>query len=99
MRFFFTALAAASLLASVAWAHDFYTGKVNAEGQGCCGTKDCQPIPNSDIRVTRNGYEVRFLGDFFPVPQSRILHSPDGRFHACVWGGEVKCLFTPPMGS
>jgi hypothetical protein len=87
------------LASSVAWAHDFYTGAKNGIGESCCGMNDCFPIPNEEVRLTPRGYAVLFNGAFVDVPRSHVLHSPDGRFHKCVWGGEVKCFYAPPMGS
>lgn len=87
------------MFAPMALAHWHYTDLRNAAGELCCNDKDCSPIPNEAVRVTRNGYEVLFKGEFTPVAEGRVLISPDGRFHACIWGGQVKCFLAPPMGS
>lgn len=92
-------LIAALLFAGPALAHDFYTGKFNRMGESCCGLNDCEPIPNTDVRIVKSGYAVRFGEGEVVIPFGQELNSPDGRFHKCVWGGQVKCLFVPPLGA
>jgi hypothetical protein len=84
---------------SVVWGHDFYTGAKNRLGESCCGLNDCAPIENSEVRLVREGYAVKFGDGEVVIPDRDTLHSPDGRFHKCVWGGQVKCLFVPPLGA
>lgn len=90
---------AAAAISSAALAHDFYTGKVNRVGESCCGLNDCAPIPNSDVRLVREGYAVKFGDGEAIIPDRDTLQSPDGRFHKCVWGEQIKCLFVPPLGA
>lgn len=99
MRLILATAACAALLAGGAGAHDFYSGRANWKGESCCGLNDCAAIPDRAVRLLRNGYAVT-VGELEAViPFERALPSPDGRFHACVWGGEIKCLFAPPLGA
>jgi hypothetical protein len=92
------AVLALAFVSSVTRAHSFYTGLVNSQGQGCCGGQDCAPVAPADFRRDRWGdYQVFRDGSWLPVAPESILtiQSPDSRVHACVWGGEVKCLILP----
>jgi hypothetical protein len=95
-----SALATAAL-ASTALAHgdaDWINqgGWRNAVGELCYGERDCAVVPGvRAVSVPAPGYRLPD-GEF--VPQSEALPSPDGQFWRCVWGGERKCFFAPPMG-
>ena len=76
-------------------------GLTNANGESCCGETDCHVVSVERVRILPGGYQVPHpssSGRIF-VPTSETLPSRDGRFHICVWGGERKCFFAPPMGS
>lgn len=63
-------------------AHDWYPAV-------CCSQKDCQPIPESRVRVTPEGYQVEGLEGTVPTLQANT--SPDGQYHVChqsFYGGE-----------
>lgn len=96
-------IAALLLSAAPALAHEPYTGlRDPVTGADCCNGRDCRPIPDSDVRLARNGYVVRTetteSGEQF-IPFERVLWSQDGQFHKCEWGGEIKCFLAPPLGS
>ena len=78
----------------------------------CCNgdseTGDCQPIASDTVGPAGNGYRIALEpGDHrlatrrhqFYVPQSKVLQSPDGRFHLCLFPNEdtVRCFYAPPM--
>lgn len=106
-----SALIASALLAlafiAPAQAHDFYSAY-------CCrGEFDCEPIPETAVKVTARGYlvtlrptEHRMLVNepsprTYLVPFSEAKPSPDGRYHTCIYPGPdtLRCLYAPPPGS
>jgi hypothetical protein len=98
-------LAAALFVAvwNAAWpaaAHDWYTGLRNSHAQVCCGGHDCAAVPPEMAREDTDGsIEIRYGQKWLRVPPDNILDitSPDGRMHACIVGGEVRCLILPAM--
>ncbi|MDO9415848.1 hypothetical protein [Pararhizobium sp.] len=95
------AVAVAGLLALVllrsqpALAHSFYD-------MLCCSDKDCTPIADDEVKITKNGWFIRRTGETIPYyPNSRLRHSPDGRFHRCTISGDFSptghtlCLYVP----
>ena len=106
MRPAWLAFAFVCLMAQPGEAHEFYTGLVNANGQNCCGGHDCKVVPAEGVRGSPLvGFEVLNFMDqtepqWLPVPETSVLidvRPPDGRMHACIWGGEVKCLILPSV--
>lgn len=92
----FVVLCLACLYASGAWGHDWYTGTENSRGQLCCGGQDCHMLADSDVKEVAGGYQVK--GYARPVPYGELQPSPDGKWHMCFWGGEIKCFFGPLPG-
>jgi hypothetical protein len=87
---------AAAIAVGPARAHDWYEGLTNAQGERCCGGKDCAPLPDGDVKEVPGGFLIRSIG--INVPYAATQASPDSRFHACVWWTpkqEVKCFFAP----
>ena len=105
------AILALVLLAGPAAAHEWYVGLINSEGQSCCGGADCRPVEVGQSRIAGDRIEIFDIASkqWLPVPDKAILtrqmaadgsihydiRSPDGRMHACSWGGEIKCLLLP----
>jgi len=102
-----------SLLLSIAagrepvWAHDFYSAY-------CCrGEVDCEPIPETAVKITSRGYQVTLRPQDHrmlvtePAPRSYLIpfseakQSPDGRYHACIYPSPdtLRCFYAPPPGS
>ncbi len=89
-----------------AFAHSWYTGLHNEDGQLCCGGSDCAAIGDNEVTPVPGGYQVH-VRDFSPlgvskgpinafVPNSRAKPAKEGgEYHLCYWGGEVKCFFFP----
>lgn len=92
---------AATLLATAACAHSWYD-------LACCAGNDCAPIPGSAIRANRAGYNVTIRPGEHPLVKDKpvtgfVLYadarpSQDSDFHACIVGGELKCLYAPQGG-
>lgn len=93
-----------ALIAStaVAMGHSFYD-------PWCCSGKDCAPIPQESVKVSRRGYTVTICpGDHPLVTESCINKhfgfdearpSEDGAYHACIYpAGEIRCLYAPQGG-
>ena len=109
-----TALPALALLALAlcgaggpAHAHSFYSTY-------CCrGEVDCEPIPETAVKITARGYlvtlrptEHRMLVNepgprTYLIPFSEAKPSPDGRYPACIYPGPdtLRCFYAPPPGS
>lgn len=100
MKPIFVAITVAlALAASPAAAHEWYPIE-------CCSERDCQPIDDSDVRMTSRGWEIEGSGEVVPFGDRRERISPDGEFHLCsrafaVPGGDDRaiCLFVPGMSS
>jgi hypothetical protein len=75
---------------------DPYAGYKDANGVSCCGGKDCAPAPYRDGRLQLpDGTWV----DPRETPGASIYFSFDGRGHACVRIGRLRCAFIPGEGA
>ena len=88
-------------------AHDWYAGTNDpATGFDCCGGTDCAAIPDSDVKVTLDGYTYLPTDEF--IPHLRVQHSHDWQFHRCIYlsdfinldqgsfrMGDTRCFFAP----
>lgn len=74
-------------------AHSWYTGLKNEAGEICCSGRDCVELADGDVTEVAGGYAIQSLQA--TVPYARMRPSPDGKWHACFWGGEIKCFFGP----
>lgn len=68
----------------------------------CCSGVDCYQAPASDVKETRNGYQLS-TGELIPYSDHRIKRSHDEYFHECKPGGDAKpqrsyCLYVPDRG-
>jgi hypothetical protein len=75
-------------------AHDWYPPE-------CCSGQDCAPVSAvSFVASSPNELPVMVVTTEHgtkPVPRSLTpRESPDGRMHACIYQGNVICLFMPP---
>lgn len=76
-------------------AHDIYHGIMQPNGLSipCCSGHpvhgDCRPV----IPQTRNG--ITYF-DGHPFNPSRVVGSPDERYHICEKRGIVFCIMIPP---
>ena len=61
------------LLSGPAFAHSWYPLE-------CCSERDCFPVPVSDVRVIKGGWQ---LHDGTIIEHAEARPSPDGRFHVC----------------
>jgi hypothetical protein len=80
-----------SLLVSVAQAHDWYPER-------CCHGEDCAVLPDGAVRTSPEGWVVTTTGETIPFDDPRIMRSPDGRFHQCIFPTErhtTQCIFVP----
>lgn len=83
---------------AIAIAHSWYP-------LSCCSEKDCFPVEESDVKVTREGYRLK---DGTLIPYSAARPSPDGLYHVCRYQdgkgalirleGQPAC-FWAPMGA
>ncbi len=77
-------------------AHSWYTGKTNpVTGASCCNLTDCWAVEVGQVRSVGAGYTVTFGGQVYSIDHDQVQPSEDHQFHACIWGGELKCLFVP----
>lgn len=56
----------------------------------CCNGQDCGPV-EKEPTTTKGGYLIN--GQVFPF--SKVRASKDNRFHVCIWGGKVRCVYAP----
>ncbi len=90
------ALCLFATLACPAASHDIYTGLHDPwAGTICCGDHDCFAIGTEKVEQVSGGWMVDYLGSTHFVSAKRALPSPDGRFHICWWGDEVRCFLAP----
>lgn len=73
-------LIAMTLIAS---SHEWYD-------KWCCDGKDCGPV-EKEPPSTKGGYLIN--GQIFPFDKVRA--SKDNRWHVCIWGGKVRCVYAP----
>lgn len=102
MKKFFPTIAALILSVSPASAHSIYEGLVNSRGQMCCGGTDCGPVSPEAGTFKRDADGNMWVrrspnDDWYEVDIQNILPtpSPDSHIHACIWGGEARCLMMP----
>lgn len=79
----------------------------------CCNSVtansgDCQPVPDSAVRVISGGYQVT-LGPgqhrlvtrvhVWQKAQTEVRYSTDGQYHVCLFPNEdtLRCLYVPPV--
>lgn len=110
MRKAITAFAAAMLFSGTALPHKAPMGW--EYDSDCCNTADCAPIPDHTVREVQGGFLVHiepgehFLvttktgakEKFFVHGDTHIRASGDSGKHACVWKGEILCVYVPPGG-
>ena len=92
------ALATMILLFAVApvLAHDWYSDQ-RRPGTNilCCNGNDCAPVPAHEVRAASGGWMYIPLGQ--TIPFKEVLPSQDNSFHVCIMGGQLRCLFIPPI--
>ena len=66
----------------------------------CCSDRDCEQVSNVVFKANDAGAPVMVVTTSFgtkPVtPQTKIRDSKDNRMHACIYGGNLICLYVPP---
>ena len=82
------------LLVTPSAAHDWYPPE-------CCSGQDCAPVTAvSFVASSPNELPVMVVTTEYgtkPVPRTLTpRESPDGRMHACIYQGNLICLFLPP---
>lgn len=80
----------------------------------CCDEKDCAPLPEEQVELTREGYRVTIEGmKPILIPYGEHLWSTDGRYHICVFQpgptgvpspfirrrDGKPCFYAPPPGT
>jgi hypothetical protein len=102
-------IVALTALSAPAAAHDWYTGQMSPDGQGCCGGYDCAPVQYDGVSCDATGCDVTILPGTHPMlteGDGPITFrydgnpglSPDGNAHACIAAEDVRrrrvrCLF------
>lgn len=82
-----------------AWAHEWYPSE-------CCHSRDCAPMPSSDVEITPQGYRIKPTGELIPFGQERTTPPEGGGlFHRCTYSdGTTRiqdgklCLYVPEFG-
>jgi hypothetical protein len=78
-------------------AHDIYSGlRQPYTGESCCSDDDCAPAKEDVISNSNGSYTLPARG--VTVPKSKVLPSPDGRYHICappIFPWHVICLLVP----
>lgn len=92
------AFAALALFAGYALPHAWYEWE-------CCSGIDCQEIADETVTARPGGFAVTLMpGDHKMVTSAPVSGwftfrdvrpSQDGRYHACVVAGVIKCLYIP----
>jgi len=83
------------LLSSFAFGHEFYDAM-------CCDDKDCAPVPEGVVTLTREGYLVQPHNNLLKVQlvsfsDERLRVAPDGQYHTCLTAfNTLRCLYVPP---
>ena len=88
------ALLSAILLAGPALTHSWYD-------PDCCSDRDCEPVSAvAFVASTPGSVPVMVVTTSFgtkPVTsRTKIRESKDSRMHACIYQGELICLYMPP---
>lgn len=81
----------------------------------CCNGRDCQPIPDSAVKATPQGYVITLRPEDHPmlareqgprtytVPYAvaRVSLDPEQRFFACIYPdpSSMRCFYAKPSGS
>lgn len=94
-------LFAAFATANKAKAHDWFTDKVNPVTKNLCRNHtDCHVIPIYDLWQDGNDWVVLWDGKEWRIPQTQAQPTEDakGRPAACIWGGQIRCVFIPLFG-
>lgn len=66
-------------------------------GWGCCGGKDCKPLPDKDVSEVTGGYQVKGWGF---IPFDATQDGFDNHFHLCEYPpGKIRCFLTPASGA
>lgn len=81
----------------------------------CCNGRDCQPIPDSAVKITPQGYVITLNpGDHpalaketaprtytVPYASARVSLDPEQRFYACIYPdpSSMRCFYAKPNGS
>lgn len=81
----------------------------------CCNDRDCQPIPDSAVKVTPQGYVITLNpGDHpmlaketglrtytVPYANARVSLDPEQKFFACIYPdpATMRCFYARPSGS
>lgn len=93
--FLFAAIIVVSMLliAEMARAHSWYDA-------ACCSQKDCEPIPDTAVRIESGGYHVRYVGALgfhvdVIVPFNEAKPSRDEHYHGCATSDRFLCLYAP----
>lgn len=75
-------------------------GTIHWYDSGCCNQRDCEPVEAGAIRLTENGYVVRYLTSrgfvaegVIPQDSSNVRQSRDKREHACANPSRVICIY------
>lgn len=93
-----------TLLAMPAAAHDAMPTAAAPQGWAypfsCCSGYDCREVPGDWISERPEGYVITLTGEVVAYSDTRIKHSPDGKFHWCsvagALDGKTICLYVPP---
>jgi hypothetical protein len=97
LKFVIIASAFVAVLVPRAQAHDIYTGlRQPHTGASCCSNDDCAPA-KEDVILQPNGSDT-LPARGVTVQQSKVLPSPDGRYHICappIFPWHVICLLVP----
>lgn len=69
----------------------------------CCALNDCAPIPDHAVRPVKGGYSILIRPGEHPLVKDAPIsgfvayadarQSQDGRAHACIVAGKIKCLY------
>jgi len=94
---FAMAFLALSMWSDIAKAHSWYELE-------CCDTRDCEPIPADQVKVTPEGF-ITPDGQLIPFASARV--SADRDYHWCkyqknstavIWPHEKRACFYAPAG-
>ena len=92
---FIAAMAVLALVLTLApvKAHSWYFDQRNpVTGWGCCGGQDCLQVDVNRVEEAKDEFIVDGKWHF---AKAEAMPSPDGQYHACIWGGKPRCFFFP----